>query len=334
MASIFRRGALLAGVMLVAAMTGCAVAPPAAAQPVTENTLPGGFYDASQRTQVPPAPLVLIGRDSITNHWCVVGATSTCVSPISGGGGGGGAAYGPDAATTPSTRPPLQMGGLDSSGNVQNWYVDGLGLGHTYVSNLFGLEGTQQSVLAALTSLVNAIGSSIPGGSAIIGKFGIDQTSDGTTNAVHLLAGSALAGKFAIDQTTLGNTNGVTIVPATTGGASSYTFEVAASDNHQNIKNGAGTIYTLDGFSIATAAMFIRLYDAGTGFNGCNSATNLLWEGQIPGPGTTGGGFAKSWGDVGKAFTNGLSVCVTGAFGNTNTTSATASVASVNVGYK
>lgn len=46
-------------------------------------------------------------------------------------------------------------------------------------------------------------------GSAIIGKVGIDQTTDGTTNAVHLVAGTALAGKFGIDQTTPGTTNGV-----------------------------------------------------------------------------------------------------------------------------
>lgn len=47
----------------------------------------------------------------------------------------------------------------------------------------------------------------------------IDQTTDGTTNAVHLVAGTALAGKFGIDQTTPGTTNGVR--PDTSGATAS-----------------------------------------------------------------------------------------------------------------
>jgi len=121
-------------------------------------------------------------------------------------------------------------------------------------------------------------------------------------------------------------------VAATSGGATSYVFEVAASDNHQTVKNGAGQLYTLQAFSVHTAAQFIRLYDAGTGFNGCNSATGLIWQGLIPAS-ATGAGFVAEF-PVGRAFATGLSVCVTGAFGNTNTTAATASVASVNIGYK
>ena len=53
-------------------------------------------------------------------------------------------------------------------------------------------------------------------GSAIIGKFGIDQTTPGTTNGVQvnaaLPAGTNLLGKTGIDQTTPGTTNGVSIV--------------------------------------------------------------------------------------------------------------------------
>lgn len=119
--------------------------------------------------------------------------------------------------------------------------------------------------------------------------------------------------------------------PISTVAASSYTFEVAASDNHQVVKNGAGTVWSLDSFSTHTAAMFIRLYDLGTGFNGCNSATGLLWEGNIPGA-ATGAGFVHPW-PTGKAFTTGLAVCVTGAFGKTDTTSATASKASINIDF-
>ena len=120
---------------------------------------------------------------------------------------------------------------------------------------------------------------------------------------------------------------------ATSGGANSCVFEVAATDNHRNCKTSAGQVYSIHSFSTATAAMFIRLYDAGGSFAGCGSATGLAWEGQIPGPGLTGGGHVVIF-PVGLAFTSGIAVCVTGAFGNTNTTNATAGVASVNIGYK
>ncbi len=52
-------------------------------------------------------------------------------------------------------------------------------------------------------------------GTAIAGKFGIDQTTPGTTNGVQvnaaLPAGSNVIGKFGIDQTTPGTTNGVQV---------------------------------------------------------------------------------------------------------------------------
>ena len=55
-------------------------------------------------------------------------------------------------------------------------------------------------------------------GAAVIGKFGIDQTTPGTTNAVQVIAalpaGAALLGKIGIDQTTPGTTNAVQVVGA------------------------------------------------------------------------------------------------------------------------
>lgn len=57
----------------------------------------------------------------------------------------------------------------------------------------------------------------LPAGTNLLGKVGIDQTTDGTTNAVHLVAGTALAGKFGIDQTTPGTTNGIVLNSAASG---------------------------------------------------------------------------------------------------------------------
>lgn len=120
--------------------------------------------------------------------------------------------------------------------------------------------------------------------------------------------------------------------PVTTGGLSWYNVEPGASDNHVVIKAGAGQVYTIHTFSKHTAVQFIRLYNATTGFNGCNSATNLVWEGQIPGN-AAGAGFVTDI-SLGIAFATGISICVTGAYGQTDTTAATASVMAVGVGYK
>ncbi len=120
----------------------------------------------------------------------------------------------------------------------------------------------------------------LPAGTNIIGKTGIDQTTVGTTNAISiaqigastvstgngasgtgnlrvniasdntafpvnatLQTGSNIVGKVGIDQTTKGTTNGVTLVPATTGGFSTYHLVSAASTNLNNIKASAGQVF-------------------------------------------------------------------------------------------
>jgi hypothetical protein len=97
--------------------------------------------------------------------------------------------------------------------------------------------------MPALATGANTIGNvGLVTGSAVVGKFGIDQTTPGTTNAVQftnttiavtgtfwqatqpvsiatapvLVAGSAIIGKVGIDQTTNGITNAFVMVDATT----------------------------------------------------------------------------------------------------------------------
>lgn len=121
-------------------------------------------------------------------------------------------------------------------------------------------------------------------------------------------------------------------VPGTANGLTAYVVEPGASDNHVVIKAGAGTVYHVFATTKHTAAQYMRLYNATTGFNGCNSATNLQWEGIIPAA-STGAGLVEDIG-MGLSFATGISICVTGAYGNTDTTNATASVTTVNVMYK
>lgn len=169
-------------------------------------------------------------------------------------------------------------------------------------------------------------------GTAIAGKVGIDQTTDGTTNAVHLVAGTAVAGKVGIDQTTPGTTNAVQLIPGTSGGLTWTTFEPAASDNHTNLKNGAGQVYEITAFNNSATINYLRLYNAASGFNGCNSATNLVAVFHIPANTSDAGYIYKS--DVGIPFSTGISYCVVSAYGQATTTNATASAIDINIGSK
>jgi hypothetical protein len=117
------------------------------------------------------------------------------------------------------------------------------------------------------------------------------------------------------------------------GGATPYApFVPAASDNHQTVKNGAGTAYSVVTSNNSATKNYLRLYDSGTGFNGCNSATGVIFAMEIP---PTDSGFVVTLGGAsGISFTNGLSLCVTSGFGLTDVTNATATAMYVNVAYK
>lgn len=150
----------------------------------------------------------------------------------------------------------------------------------------------------------------------------------------------AIQGTVDINNTPtvqIGNTPNTTPIlvqsePGTTGGLTFYNLEPAASDNHANIKNGAGMVYHISATNNSATINYLRLYNAASGFNGCNSATNLQWEIMIP-ANTSAAGFVEDIA-MGVTFATGISICVTGAFGQTNTTNATASAIEINIGYK
>jgi hypothetical protein len=131
------------------------------------------------------------------------------------------------------------------------------------------------------------------------------------------------AGTFATQSTP---------TPGTSGGLSDYFVQPAASDNHANIKNGAGQVYHIKATNNSATINYLRLYNAGTGFNGCNSATNLVDQWAIP-ANTSGAGFVEDISE-GIAFATGISICVTSGYATTDTTNATASAMSVSIGYK
>jgi len=85
---------------------------------------------------------------------------------------------------------------------------------------------TEFTLLGRLKDLLTGI--VLSAGTALIGKVGIDQTTDGTTNAVHLKAGTALVGKAGIDQDTA-NANEVVVKSGTVTAVTSVTNAVAVT---------------------------------------------------------------------------------------------------------
>lgn len=144
--------------------------------------------------------------------------------------------------------------------------------------------------------------------------------------------------RTAFSNTTIAVTNAGTFIaqsqptPVTSGGLTNYFVQPAASDNHVVIKAGAGQVYKVSVTNNSATINYLRLYNATTGFNGCNSATNIVYQMAIPAS-TSGAGYSDSW-DLGLAFATGISICVTSGYATTDTTNATASAMSVNVGYK
>ncbi len=119
---------------------------------------------------------------------------------------------------------------------------------------------------------------------------------------------------------------------APAGGSSTYFVQPTASDNHATIKAGAGAVYGILVFNNSATVNYMRLYDATTGFNACNSATNLKTQVQIPASTSVAGAVIPISG--GMAFLTGISVCITSGYATTDTTNATASAMSVTVSYQ
>jgi hypothetical protein len=180
------------------------------------------------------------------------------------------------------------------------------------------------------TAQVNGVTTSTGAGAVGTGSQRVSVGQDTTT-----IAGSApgTAGTPSTNVVTVQGASSMTPVQTTsvvgtTGGATASFLQPAASDNHATIKNGAGTLYGAVMFNNSVTINYLRYYNAGTGFNGCNSATNLIAQFQV----LPSGGAAIQV-PVGIAFSTGLSICVTSGYATTDTTNATASAMSITTLY-
>lgn len=190
--------------------------------------------------------------------------------------------------------------------------------------------GTAAAPVGANTAQVNGVTTLTGAGATGTGSQRVTAAQDTTT-----IAGSApgTAGSASANVVTVQGVASMTPLAVTPTPTALTTFflQPAASDNHANIKNGAGTVYNVVAFNNSATVNYIRLYNAATGFNGCNSATGLITQFQVPAA-TTVGGFAVSI-PQGLSFSTGISICVTSGYATTDTTNATATAMSVTVGY-
>lgn len=196
---------------------------------------------------------------------------------VSGGGGGGGAVT-------------LASGAVAAGAYSAGSGVDGWDLTQGTKADAAYTGTGSASVVAALKGIYASVNGSIPAGTAIIGKTGIDQTTPGTTN-------------------------GVVVTAAATGGASTTSGVAAATNNATVIKASAGTVYSIQTSNInASTPYFIKLYNKATAPT-CGTDTPVA---RFVIPPTNGGNNVVL--PVGKAFTTGIGMCiVTGIADNDNT---------------
>lgn len=197
---------------------------------------------------------------------------------------------------------------------------------------------TNQEVTVAGVSATSAQGmQGVTGGIAMpVSLSGNQPINEAQINGVTPLMGNGVSGTGS-QRVNISSDNTAFAVnaqpsPVTSGGLTTFFLQPTASDNHANIKNGAGQVYRVKVTNNSATINYLRLYNAGTGFNGCNSATNLIDQWAIPAS-TSGAGFVENI-DMGLAFSTGISLCVTSGYATTDTTNATASALSVGIGYK
>lgn len=219
-------------------------------------------------------------------------------------------------------------------GNVANttaWLVTGTG--GTFPATQSGTWN-----IGSITTLPALVA-----GSAIVGKFGIDQTTVGTTNGVSLaqigtatvLTGNGTSGtgsqrvNIASDNTAFPVLASLQAIA--TGGASTAGAIVPNNTTAVSVKGSAGTVYSVQLFSIGAAPAYLKIYDSAAVT--CGSGTPIKRI-LIPSASTLGAGTVISFGPAGIITSTGIGYCVTTGIADADTTAPAASTFLVNVDYK
>jgi hypothetical protein len=209
---------------------------------------------------------------------------------VTGGGAGGGAVYGPTAVGTANANPPVVIGGTTTGAAGQ--VVEGLAIKpastaalptdlsavtnespNSQLSVAVGLATDTPCTLPATTAAcsqvalakatANVANGSVAAGTNIIGKFGIDQTTPGTTNGVQLNTSTATVGNIGNDPS------------AGKGTPTSVALSIATATTTQLVALSGSTAIYITSYDVMAGGTGNITFEYGTGTN-CGTGTTVL----------------------------------------------------------
>lgn len=239
--------------------------------------------------------------------------------------------------------------GINVAGNLRG--PTGGALGSTYAQHIAIVDGSGNQVTSFGGSggTASNFGSTFPTAGTAMGA------SDGT-NMVALRTGTSAttseslavviqggSGLLAPGQATMTNSSPVVIasnqtaIPtsvasAATGGATPVYRVGANSNNSENIKGSAGTVYSVQVSSISTGIAYLKLYDKATAPT-CGTDTPVAGF-LVPGSSATTGSGNNTTFSVGKNFALGIGVCLVTGIANSDNTAVAANTYTFNIDYK
>lgn len=194
-----------------------------------------------------------------------------------------------------------------------------------------GASGTASAKLRAISRDIGTVATntsaSVPAGTNVIGKTGIDQTTDGTTNAIRLLAETTKV----IGTVNVAASQNIGIVPATSGGLSRSRTLIPNNVTAIVVKASAGQLYKIRATNNSATIAYIKLYDAASATAGAGTIIDTI---MIPAASAGGAGVADFYSDFGVPHTTGITYCVTTGIADADTTAPAASAYIVTVFYK
>jgi len=199
--------------------------------------------------------------------------------------------------------------GVNPSGSVYAGQMDLTSVNGTTILTGTGAQGAGSPRVTVATDSATVAGSaSLPSGTNLIGKTGIDQTTPGTTNGVVNLA-------------------------AAVGGSSTTGNIVANNTTAVVLKASAGTLYGVQLYGIGAAPAYLKIYNATSATCGSGTPVKRL---MIPAAstGANGAGSNISFGPQGVNFGTGITYCVTTGIGDADTTAPAASTFLVNLDWQ
>lgn len=220
-------------------------------------------------------------------------------------------------------------------GNVANttaWLVTGTG--GTFPATQSGTWN-----IGSITTLPSLVA-----GAAIVGKFGIDQTTVGTTNGVSLaqigtatvLTGNGTSGTGSLRVNISSDNTAFPVLASmqaiATGGASTAGAIVPSNTTAVSLKGSAGTVYGVQVYGISATPAYLKIYDSAAVTCGSGTPIKRL---MIPGgsPNTAGAGSNVTFGP-GIITSTGIGYCITTGIADNDTSAPAATTFLVNVDYK